>query len=147
MMSHTFVTFRAGNQMFALALRVVQQVVRLPAITPVAGAPPAIAGLLDFHGRLIPVLIGHYLLEQPVNINLNSMVMILGVDVDQPQLGLLVDEVFGVYQAQPADLTPLALGSNVLAASLRTHDGIIPVLDPEALAMYAQAVAAPARVA
>lgn len=142
-----FVTFRAGNQIFALPLSAVRQVVRLPALTPIAGAPPAIAGLLDFHGQLIPVLIGHHLLEQPVHIHVNSMVMILGVDVDQPQLGLLVDEVFGVYQAQRTDLTPLALGSNVLTASLRTNDGIIPVLDPEALAMYAQVVAAPARVA
>lgn len=138
MMSHTFVTFRAGNQMFALALRVVQQVVRLPAITPVAGAPPVIAGLLDFHDRLIPVLIGHYLLEQPVNIHLNSMVMILGVNVDQPQLGLLVDEVYGVYQAQATDLTPLTIGSNVLMASLHTNNGVIPVLDPAVLAAYAQ---------
>ncbi|WP_299755706.1 chemotaxis protein CheW [uncultured Chloroflexus sp.] len=138
MMSHTFVTFRAGNQMFALALRVVQQVVRLPAITPVAGALPVIAGLLDFHGRLIPVLIGHYLLEQPVNIHLNTMVMILGVNVDQPQLGLLVDEVYGVYQAQATDLTPLTIGSNVLMASLHTNNGVMPVLDPAVLAAYAQ---------
>ncbi|MCX7860521.1 MAG: chemotaxis protein CheW [Chloroflexus sp.] len=147
MPQHTFVIFRAGSQRFALPLRAVQQVVRLPALTPIAGAPPVIAGLLDFHGRLIPVLIGHVLLDQPLHLHLDSMVMILGVAVDQPQLGLLVDEVYGVYQAHPASITPLAFGSRVLAASLRTDDGIIPVLDPETLVTHAQVAATPDLVA
>lgn len=129
----TFVTFRVGNQTFALPLNVVRQVVRLPALTPIAGAPSLIAGLLDFHGLLLPVLVGHHLLDQPLSVSLDSMVIILSTDDEQPQLGLLVDEVYGVQQAQPDDLASLSLGSPVLSASLRSAEGIIPVLDPAAL--------------
>lgn len=129
----TFVTFRVGNQTFALPLNVVRQVVRLPALTPIAGAPSLIAGLLDFHGLLLPVLVGHHLLDQPLSVSLDSMVIILSTDDEQPRLGLLVDEVYGVQQAQPGDLAPLSLGSPVLSASLRSAEGVIPVLDPAAL--------------
>ncbi|MEF3273011.1 MAG: chemotaxis protein CheW [Chloroflexus sp.] len=136
MAPHIFVTFRVGRQTFALPLAAVQQVVRLPELTPIVGASPTIAGLLNLHGNLIPVLIGHRLLDQPLTISLQSMVMLIGIDTKQPQLGLLVDEVHGVQQVPADGITPLTFGAELITGSFRTPDGIIPVLHPPALWSY-----------
>ncbi|WP_298816218.1 chemotaxis protein CheW [Chloroflexus sp.] len=136
MTTSIFVTFQVGRQTFALPLTAVQQIARLPELTPIAGAPPIIAGLLDLRGTLIPVLIGHRLLDQPLSISLQSMVMVLSIDTDQPQLGLLVDGVYGVQQISSDNITPLTFGTDLLKASFRTPEGIVPVLDPPALLAY-----------
>ncbi len=133
MESSIVVTFRVGYQTFALPLRAVQQVVRLPELTPIAGASPLIAGLINARGHLLPVVVGHRLLEQPLAITLNSMVIIVGLDPEQPQLGLLVDEVYGVAHAAPECITPIEVGSALLPASLRSAEGVIPILDVSVL--------------
>lgn len=133
MTTQPFVTFRVGSQTFALPLAAVQQVIRLPALTLIAGAPPFVVGLLDLYGHVIPVLWGHRLLDQLPTVHLDSMVIVIGLDADHLQLGLLVDEVYKVCHASSDTMTPLRLGSNILSMSLRSDEGVIPVLDPTAL--------------
>ncbi|WP_028458642.1 chemotaxis protein CheW [Chloroflexus sp. Y-396-1] len=137
MMDRSFITFQVGLQTFALPITFVLQIVRLPALTILADAPPAIAGLLHFHGHLLPVLIGHVLLDQPGSVTLDSLVIILGSNITQPSLGLLVDEVYDVVQVPTERLAPLSYGSELLQASLRIDDQIILVLDSSSLLEYA----------
>jgi purine-binding chemotaxis protein CheW len=103
------VTFRIGRQLYGLPVAAVLEVVRLPALVNVAGAPPALVGLLNLRGRYLPILSGHVLVGAPPRYDLDSQIVIAG----QPsaELGLLVDQV-GEVTALPAQrLVPLGQGA------------------------------------
>lgn len=133
MKNQTFLTFRVGLQTFSLPVDVVVQVVRLPALTMLAEAPPAVAGLLNLHGHLIPVLIGHVLLDQHGSVGINSFVIVIGHNIEHPILGLIVDEVYDVVTVSADRFVPLEYENRLLCASLRIDDQIVLVLEPSAL--------------
>ncbi len=94
------VSFDVGTQEYALPIDAVVQVVRLPALTELSGAPPAVLGLLNMRGSYLPVIDARRLLGVQAEIDLNKQVIIVGgaaANGDlQPQMGLLVDRVHDV---------------------------------------------------
>jgi purine-binding chemotaxis protein CheW len=49
------VVFRLDNQRYALPLAAVERVIRAVEVTPLPGAPPAVVGVIDVRGQVIPV--------------------------------------------------------------------------------------------
>src|SRR5579859_1040316 len=93
------VSFELGSQRYGLPVTVVREVIRLPALITLAGAPPAMCGLLNLRGQYIPVLDGRVLVGEPSCYDLMSQIMIIGhPDTLQakPVLGLLADRVLSV---------------------------------------------------
>ncbi len=84
------------------------EVVHLPALVALAGAPPTICGLLNLHGRHLPVLDGRALLGATIDHDLHNQIMIVGRD--QPGLGLLVDQVCDVYSVPAGQMVPIKRG-------------------------------------
>lgn len=57
MKSSDFLTvFTLDNQRYALPLSASERVVRMVAITPLPNAPDIILGVVNFHGRVVPVI-------------------------------------------------------------------------------------------
>lgn len=127
------VTFRVGRQHYALPLTAVLQVVRLPALTVVPGAPPTLCGLLNLRGSFVPVLDGHVLLGEPGSISLESQLIVIGAANGAPRVSLLVDEVDTVRAFAPASFTALASTNALVSAMLHERDTSVMLLDPEAL--------------
>lgn len=50
------VVFRLDTLLNALALPTVERVIQAQAITPLLGAPSGVLGVIDVHGRLVPIL-------------------------------------------------------------------------------------------
>src|SRR5262245_31879932 len=100
-----FVTFRIARQQYALALDVVREIVRLPALVVLAGAPPTLCGLLNLRGRYLPVLDGSALVGEPVEYDESNQIVIAGRS--QPELGLLVDQVRDVCLVAAEQITPI----------------------------------------
>jgi purine-binding chemotaxis protein CheW len=96
----SFVTFKIAYQQFALPLAVALEIIRLPALVALAGAPPTLCGLLNLRGRYLPILDARALMGAPVEYDLNSQIVIAGRGT--PELGLLVDQVRDVCTV-PAD--------------------------------------------
>lgn len=132
------VTFRVGRQSYGLPLDAVLQVVRLPALTVVPGAPPQLAGLLNLRGSFVPVLDGRALLGEPPEVSLQSQVLVLGAAA-APTLSLLVDAVAAVRRFPPGSFTALASPNGLVAGMLHERGEPVVVLDPEALAAAARA--------
>ena len=82
------VTFQIAYQQYGLALDVALEIVRLPALIALVGAPPELCGLLNLRGQYLPVLDGRALIGEPSLYDLNSQIIIAGRD--KPELGLLV---------------------------------------------------------
>lgn len=127
------VTFRVGRQHYALPLSAVLQVVRLPALTVVPGAPPTLCGLLNLRGSFVPVLDGRVLLGEQGAIGLESQVIVLGGGGGVPKVSLLVDEVDTVRSFASGSFATMASSNAIISAMLHERDTAVMLLDPEAL--------------
>jgi purine-binding chemotaxis protein CheW len=112
------VSFRLGQQHYGLPIEAVREVVQLPALLALAGAGPALCGLLNLRGVYLPVLDGRVLVGEVPHYDLGNQVIMVGDD--RPELGLLVDRVEGVTTGVLHTHTPFQPG---MAAALL--DGII----------------------
>jgi purine-binding chemotaxis protein CheW len=100
------VTFQIAHQRYALPLDVALEVIRLPALVGLAGAPPRLCGLLNLRGRYLPVLDGRVLVGEPAECDLNSQIVIAGRGT--PELGLLVDQVCDVCTVAAGQIAPIS---------------------------------------
>lgn len=54
--SHSYLIFSLHGLSYAIAAEQVQEIFLLPELMGIVDAPPDIIGLLDFHGRIIPIM-------------------------------------------------------------------------------------------
>jgi len=132
------VTFQLAGQRYALPLMAVSQVVRLPDLLQVAGAPPAVCGLLNLRGAFLPVLSGRALLGEADACSIESCVLLVLVD-GRPALGLLADAVETVQQFPPGSLAVAGHSAPFVAGLLRDAGDAAILLDPAALLAVAGA--------
>jgi purine-binding chemotaxis protein CheW len=133
------VTFRIGQQQYGLPVSVVIEIVRLPALITLAGAPPAVIGLLNLRGYYVPVLDGSILVDETPHYDLNSQIIIAGLISEGstilPMLGLRVDQVIDVRTLQRSQMTTLEkrLAAPFLKGVVHTDDGSVVLFDVESL--------------
>lgn len=143
------VLFALGPQEYGLPVAEVLEIVRLPGLLTLAGAPAYLCGMLNRRGRQIPVFDGRALVGEPPHYHLNSQIVIAGHTNGGaravPLLGLLVDEVRDVRPFQAGSLTPL--NTTTAAAYLRGvldwDDRSALLFDLEALFALAPTVPGP----
>jgi purine-binding chemotaxis protein CheW len=132
------VTCRIAEQTYAVPLAAVLQVVRLPGLTRLAGAPPELCGLLNLRGAMVPVLAARVLVGAPADYGLDSHVMIVGDAAGLPAAGLLVDAVEHVRRFAADSVMPLLQGSALVCGVVRGPGEAVLWLDPEVLLAVAQ---------
>ena len=128
------VTLRIGRQYYALPLESVSQVVRLPDLTDVAGAPPVLAGMLNLRGTFLPILDGHVLINIPSAHTLDSSILVITLG-GVPAFGLLVDEVEDVQHISITQIADLRNGAAFIRGIVRDGERSIILIDPAALGM------------
>jgi purine-binding chemotaxis protein CheW len=95
----------AGGEPVALEAAAVAEVVRLPPVTRVPMAPPALAGLAAHRGRVLPVILLAELLGRPGGAKLARRMIVLA---QAEPIGIAVDAVSGLRaEAAPLTLAPL----------------------------------------
>ncbi|HEY3230963.1 MAG TPA: chemotaxis protein CheW [Roseiflexaceae bacterium] len=99
------VIFQIGRQLYGLPLPFVLEIVRLPALVSLAGAPPTLCGLLNLRGQYLPIMDGCTLVGAPSLYDLNSQIVIAGRN--KPELGLLVDQVRDVCAVATSRIAPI----------------------------------------
>jgi len=127
----SFVVFRLDGERFALSLDQVKIALRMVSFTPVPDAPPWVIGVIDLHGRVIPVTdlrerLGHPAKEPHLNDRL------LVMSLAERTFALVVDEVKEVLELPVSEVEtpPDPLGdSRYLRAVVRREDGLILILD------------------
>ena len=99
------VSFRLGEEEYAVDILCVQEIIRLARITPVPNAPAFVVGVLNLRGRVIPVLS----LRQCLGMERGSptgKTRILVADVPPSTLGFAVDSVSEVIRVPLEDIEP-----------------------------------------
>jgi purine-binding chemotaxis protein CheW len=100
-----FVTFRLGEEQFGVPIGAVQEIVRLPEVTPVPEAPWFVEGVINLRGRIIPVIDLGRRLRLPDRPRTRKT-RILIVETDRRQVGLIVDAASEVLRLPPNAVEP-----------------------------------------
>jgi purine-binding chemotaxis protein CheW len=127
------VTFEAGAEEFAVNILQVQEINRMLAITRVPQSPPAVEGVINLRGRIIPVLDlrQRFRLEAQAH---GTETRIIVVEVAGRVLGFTVDRVHEVLRIDRAIVDPAPAmvknhDSDYIAGVGKLEDRLIILLD------------------
>ena len=99
------VTFRLGDELFAADIFSVERVLRYTAPTPVPNVPEWIEGVIDYQGRVVPVINLRRRFEMS-KAPVASDARILVLTVDDEWVAATVDGVLDVSALDPSRLAP-----------------------------------------
>lgn len=97
-----YVTFKVGDELFAVEMNPVQEIIRVPDVIRVPLAPPSLCGLANLRGKVLPILSLRYLFGIP-DAESDEATRAVVIDVGQP-LGFVVDRVASVIDCDPSQL-------------------------------------------
>ena len=129
--SAVLIVFSLENQRYALPLSASERVVRMVAVTPLPDAPDIIMGVVNFHGRIIPVVNMRRRFGLPEREPSLSDTLIIAHTARRP-VALVADAVLGVIacavQNQIA-AEDILTGIEYVGGVVKTTDGLIFIHD------------------
>lgn len=98
-----WVTFRLGDEMYGINVMQVQEVLRLPEIAPVPGAPGYVIGIINLRGNVVTVidLRNRFGLPSTESDDASRIVII---EAEDQVIGILVDSVAEVVELRSSDI-------------------------------------------
>ncbi|MCF8118545.1 MAG: chemotaxis protein CheW [Desulfarculaceae bacterium] len=132
----SYVSFRLDRELFALPLDRVERALRMVAPVPLPEAPPWIAGVINMHGQVLPVLdLGQLFGRPPRPPHPDQRLLVVS---QAPRVvALQVDAVESVVEATPGELEPPSghlAGSRGLAGVFEHREELVLLVDPDRLA-------------
>ncbi len=134
-MAGHFLAFRIGDRKLAFPLEKVERVIRMAALIPVPEAPEWIAGLLNLHGRVMPVIS----LRKRLGLSHTEAhpdYRILIMQTQNRKLGVMaeiVEEVVAVSEDRLSKPEGKLKESPLLNAVIRKNDEVYLVLEADEL--------------
>ncbi len=112
-----YLSFQLAGEEFAFGILRVKEILEYDTLTRVPNAPPAVRGVINLRGAVVPVLDLAHLFGLPATaVTKRSCVIIVEVRVDEQELvmGILADAVNQVIELAPDTIEPApAFGSRV----------------------------------
>ncbi len=135
-----YLTFQLGEELFAIEVSRVREILELIKITSVPGAPEYLKGIINVRGSVVPVMNLHFKLGLPESekgINSRIIVTELPLGDDTIILGIIADSVKEVIDLRDEDIdNPPRIGNknNALTKGIaNTEDNFIIILDVESI--------------
>lgn len=117
-----FLSFMLGQEMFAIGILAVREILEFAGVTPVPQMPPCISGVINLRGTAVPVLdLARRLERAPSAVSKRTCIIVVEVGRDDGAfvIGVLVDAVNAVLDIPPADIEPApSFGAQVRAELL-----------------------------
>ena len=104
-----FLSFMLGQEMFAIGILAIREILEYSGVTPVPGLPPCISGVINLRGTAVPVLNLALRLERaPSPVGKRTCIIVVEVYSDEGAfvIGILVDAVNAVLDIPAADIEP-----------------------------------------
>ena len=102
-----YLTFTLGEEMFAMDIRTVREIIQHAAMTVVPMTPDFIRGVINLRGAVVPVIdLQSRFGRTPAVVGKKTCVVIFDAtqDGEKTELGLMVDAVSEVIEIAPADI-------------------------------------------
>ncbi len=137
-----YLGFLLDGEGYAIPIDGVVEIMKPLPITPVPGARPQVLGLMSVRGRLSTVFSLRACLDLgPRRVDGRSRVLL--VETEDEQVGFLVDEVRGVFRADPDEIEPPSVfggdpGPHVRGAARPDGDlvvllDVVPLVEPRGI--------------
>jgi len=104
-----YLTFMLGEEVFAMDIRTVREIIQAGPMTTVPLMPDFVRGVINLRGAVVPVIdLNARFGRQPANITKKTCVVIFDSvrDGDRTELGLMVDAVSEVIEIAPTQIEP-----------------------------------------
>jgi purine-binding chemotaxis protein CheW len=131
--AHQVVTFRLGDDYFAADIFSVERVLRYRAPTPVPNVPDWVTGVMEYHGRILPVVdLRRRFGLAPLEARPETRILVLSAG--EEWIGAIVDAVLEVASLGPGELSAppeifRGLSAEFLRGILRRGERLVLVLD------------------
>ncbi len=133
------VTFRIGEEEFAIPILSVEEIIRIVEITRLPNVPPFVEGVINLRGRVIPVidLRKRFGLETRERDERSRILIVtLGNGREEKTVGLIVDSVSEVLRLPEENFEPISgIGTQISAEYIKgigkVGDRLIILLDVE----------------
>jgi len=126
-----FVTFMAGDEVFAADMSPVKEIIRVPQVVRVPLAPSALEGLANLRGKVLPIISLRRLFGFP-ELEHDDSTRALVVDVGQP-VGFVVDRVSSVVGVEASHIEDV--GSIRTTVNTEVLSGLIKDVGGHAMIM------------
>jgi len=100
-----YVTFKSGNEYFAIKIQYVNEIIVYQEITAIPESEDYIKGLINLRGKIIPVIDVRVRFKQE-EIPYNDRTCIIIIDVNSTVVGLIVEKIAEVVQIDAANIIP-----------------------------------------
>jgi purine-binding chemotaxis protein CheW len=107
--TNQYLTFTLGDEVFALDIASVREVLEYTSITKVPRTPKYIRGVINLRGRAVPVVdvrLKFGMPETPRTVNTCIIIVEVSLGDEQIVLGALADSVKEVLDIEPKDIEP-----------------------------------------
>ncbi len=98
-----WVTFRLGDETYAINVMQVREILRVPEIAPVPGAPDYVLGIINLRGSVVTVVDTCKRFGVPSGEPTESTRIVI-IEVEKNILGILVDAVMEVVNLRASDI-------------------------------------------
>jgi purine-binding chemotaxis protein CheW len=135
--STRWLCFLLAGQLYAVEVKKVQEVVRVPDVAPVVGADSDTLGVMNLRGQIVQVIsLGRRLSLEADSASVDRRIVVL--EDDGRVLGLLVDAVAEVFAADAdavheSGLVPGSLPADWFRGLLRRGSDLVVALDASRL--------------
>lgn len=98
-----FVSFLLGSEEYCVDIFEVQEIINLPTIKQIPGAPSFVDGIINLRGKIVPIID----FRKRLNLNVTEFTRhtrVVIVQVNNRVIGFIVDMVSGVFKIDEADI-------------------------------------------
>ncbi len=100
-----YVTFKSGNEFFALKIEYVNEIIVFQEITEIPESEDFIKGLINLRGKIIPVIdVRIRFKQEPMEYNDRTCIIV--INVKDMVVGLIVEKVAEVVEINQKDILP-----------------------------------------
>lgn len=100
-----YVTFKSGNEFFALKIEYVNEIIVFQEITEIPESEDFIKGLINLRGKIIPVIdVRVRFKQEPMEYNDRTCIIV--INVKDMVVGLIVEKVAEVVEISQEDILP-----------------------------------------
>lgn len=131
-----FVTFQIGEEEYGIDIMLVQEIIRYKKSTRVFNTNPVIEGVINFRGKVIPVINMRRKFNLPEG-EYDEFTVIIVIEVDKKTIGMVVDRVSDImsFHTEDVQLVDREFADDIRSQHLKgmgkSEERIVLLLDPQ----------------
>ncbi|MDF2944428.1 MAG: CheW protein [Herbinix sp.] len=100
-----YLTFKLENESYGIEIKCVTEIIGIQPFTKIPELPEYIRGIINLRGKIIPVMDVRLRFKKPFK-EYNDRTCIIVIDINDINVGLIVDSVADVHTIHDADIVP-----------------------------------------